>query len=168
MEDMAAKEPFGQAETCNNIDTFVTNIWTSIWLCACIGLITYLTFKLFKKRQKVTKFNADSATINMTLELKSTFNQFSETDHIRMNNESQIEEAVIYTKQKIEDTKMALEEYQQDCTVEILSAIKKNKVSLTAEIKSIETRLYEILKHPMATVRDEYSLQRDGKYHLYK
>ncbi|KAH3693604.1 hypothetical protein DPMN_081041 [Dreissena polymorpha] len=209
---MAAKEPFGKAETCNYIDTFVTNIWTSIWICAFIGLITYLTFKSFKKRQKVSKFNADSATINMTLEFKSTFNQFSETDHIRMTNESQNEKAEIYTKQIVEDTKIALAEHQQDCTLEVLSAIKNNNVSLSAEIKSIGTRLYEshkeylmytrqmaleqhqqdcttevllttnalretmdaeknevineirILKqteHPMATVRDDYSRQRD-------
>ncbi|KAH3823443.1 hypothetical protein DPMN_125242 [Dreissena polymorpha] len=136
-----------------------------------------------------------------------------------MTNESQNEKAEIYTKQIVEDTKMALAEHQQDCTLEVLSAIKNNNVSLSAEIKSIGTRLYEshkeylmytrqmaleqhqqdcttevllttsalretmdaeknevinkirILKqteHPMATVRDEYSRQRDGKYHLYK
>lgn len=209
MEDMAAREPFSETETCNYIDTYVTIVSTPIWLCACIALITYITFKSLKKRYSVTDFEADSAAINITLELKSTINQFSETlNHdIRITNDSQIEKVVMYTQLKVEDTKMALEEHQQDCTVEVLSAIKKTNASLSAEVKSITTRLSETheesliytrqmvedvqmaleghqqdctnevineirkLKqneHPLATIPDEYLLQREGTYHLCK
>ncbi|KAH3770905.1 hypothetical protein DPMN_172203 [Dreissena polymorpha] len=154
MKDMAATEPFSETETCPYIGMYVTDILTPIWVSVCIGLLTYLTFKSCKRRYTGTNVKPNSASINFTLELKSTINQFSETfsRDIRMTNKSQIE-----------DTKMALEENQQDCAVEVLSAINKTKNEVINEIRKIRQT-----EQPISTVPDEYSFQRDGEYHVYK
>ncbi|KAH3752461.1 uncharacterized protein LOC127847739 isoform X2 [Dreissena polymorpha] len=155
MKNMAATEPFSETETCPYIGMYVTDILTPIWFSVCIGLITCLTFKSCKRRYTGTNVKPNSAAINITLELKSTINQFSETfsRDIRMTNKSQIEEAIIHTQQKFEDTKMALEENQHDCAVEVLSAIKKTNASLSAEVKSITTKLSECKEESLMYTR---------------